>query len=277
MDEQRIASAVLSSLNDDLAVTPYAHGYLVSLPLFFFDDDRVKLFVEPFERGVRVSDRGLTAMRLVMSDVNVDSDRIGKAIARSSSSALCQFDAHEGEIVAFGGEKDLADLIFGVGSAAIRLDQLRWMARERRPGTFREQVVDRLIEAVGGRENFITPNDTVRLRSGRTKQVTASVHKDKGGLFDVEHVVYVQALSGASREAREAAVDRCYHLFHLAEVNQEKLVAVASGSESDWPQPLIAEMSEVSTVAFFDDPGRLSKLISDKVLVNATTATQEKA
>jgi len=103
------------------------HGYLVSLPLFFFDDDRVKLFVEPFERGVKVSDRGLTAMRLVMSDVKVDSDRIHKAIARSASSPRSQFEAHEGEIAAFGDE-DLADLIFGVGSAAIRVDQLRWMA-----------------------------------------------------------------------------------------------------------------------------------------------------
>ena len=154
------------------------------------------------------------------------------------------------------------------------------MARERRLGTFREQVVDRLIEAVGGRgKNFITPNYTVRLRSGRTKQVTASVHKDKtkDSLFDVEHVVYVQALSGASREAREAAVDRCYHLFHLAEVDQAKTCC-----SSFWlGSPLAAtpdrrdEWSN-STVAFFDDPGGLSKLISDKVLVNATTTTREK-
>ena len=266
MDEQRIASAVLSGLNDDLAVTPYAHGYLVSLPLFFFDDDRVKLFVEPFERGVRVSDRGLTAMRLVMSDVKVDSDRIHKAIVRSASSSRSQFEAREGEIAAFGDEEDLADLIFGVGSAVIRVDQLRWMAQERRLGSFRERVVDRLIEVVGGRKNLVTPNDTIRLRSGRTKHVTASVHKGEGGLFDFEHVVYVQALSGTNRETREAAVDRCYHMFHLAEVGKGKRVAIASGSESDWPAPLIAEMSEVSTVAFFDDRERLSKLISDRVL-----------
>jgi hypothetical protein len=127
-------------------------------------------------------------------------------------------------------------------------------------------VVDRIIEIVGGRKNLVTPNDTIKLRSGRTKHATASVHKGEGGLFDFEHVVYVQALSGTNREAREVAVDRCYHMFHLAEVDKDKRVAIASGSESDWPTPLIAEMSEVSTVAFFDDRERLLKLISDRVL-----------
>ena len=55
MDERRIASAVLSGLNDDLTVTPYAHGYLVSLPFFFFDDDRVKLFIEPWLSAITPS------------------------------------------------------------------------------------------------------------------------------------------------------------------------------------------------------------------------------
>lgn len=264
MDERRIAGAILSGLNDDLTVVSYAHGYLVSLPFFFFDDDRVKLFVEPFDRGVRVSDRGLTVMRLVMSDVKVDSDRIHKAIVRSTSSSRPQFEAREGEIAAFGDEDDVADLIFGVGSAAIRVDQLRWMTQERRPSNFRERVVDRLVEVVGGRKNLVTPNDTIRLRSGRMKHVTASVHKGERGLF--EQVVYFQALSGTNRETREAAVGRCYHMFHLAEADKERCVVIASGSKSDWPPPLIAEMSEVSTVAFFDDRERLSKLVSDSVL-----------
>ena len=266
MNEQRIAGAVLSGLNDDLAVTPYAHGYLVSLPLFFFDNDRVKLFVEPLERGVKVSDRGLTAMRLVMSDVKMDGERIHKAIVRSSSGYRSQFDADEGEIAALGDEEDLADLIFDVGSAAIRVDQLRWMTQERRPASFRDQVVARLIEVVGGRKNLITPNDTVKLRSGRKKQVTASVHRDESSLLDVEDLVYVQALNGTNRTTMEEAVDRCYHMFSLAGLDRAKLVAVASGSKSDWPDPLITEMSEVSTVAFFDDREKLSKLISDHVL-----------
>lgn len=201
-----------------------------------------------------------------MSDVKVDSDRIHKAIARSTSSPCAQFEAHEGEIAALGDEENLADLIFGVGSAVIRVDQLRWMAQERRVGSFRERVVDRLVEVVGGRKNLVTPNDTIQLRSGRKKHVTASVHKGNGNLFDFDHVVYIQALSGTNRETMEAAVDRCYHMFHQAEVDKVKRVAVASGSESDWPEPLIAEMNEVSTVAFFDDREALSKLISDRVL-----------
>lgn len=126
MDERNIANTALSGLNDDLVVTPYAHGYLVSLPLSFFDNDRVKLFVEPFDGGVKVSDRSSTVMRLVMADVQVDSDRVHQAIAKFATGPYSQFETNEGEIVAIGDKTQLADLIFDVDSAVIRVDQLRW-------------------------------------------------------------------------------------------------------------------------------------------------------
>ena len=39
----------------------------------FFSTTRVKLFVEQLEGGVRVTDRGTTAMRLTMAEVNLTS------------------------------------------------------------------------------------------------------------------------------------------------------------------------------------------------------------
>lgn len=264
LERQAIVSALLSWLNDSIAVTPYAHGFLVSLPLYFYDDDRVKLFVEPFEGGVRVGDRGLTAMRLHMSEVSLTSKRVQEALRQSTGSGLFAVGESHGEITGFGSFSDLPKLVYGVASTVIRVDQVRWLATERRPPVFRDRVVSEL-RLIVGQSKRVTPNAAIRLQSGREKHVTASVVSGAVEKQTPESSLYVQALSGQDSEARESSVSRCYHLFSLAATPRDNLVAVASGSRSDWPDSLVDEISRVSTVAFFEESGSIAHVVGEKL------------
>jgi hypothetical protein len=262
LEPGRIVSAVLSGLNNDISITPYAHGFLISLPLFFYDDDRVKLFVEPHGSGVKVGDRGLTSMRLTMSDVNFSARRVQEALAQSVDGHLLHLDAEGGEISSFGSMGDLPDLVFAVASAVLRVDQIRWLAIERRPVAFRDKVVHELIE-VAGQNNRVIPHATISLRSGRKKQVTAAVGPETPTLDAPP--LYVQALSGQDSDARESAVARCFHLFSFAVASRDHLIAVASGTRSDWPESLVEEVSQVSTVAFFEERGSVAETVGRKL------------
>jgi hypothetical protein len=257
-----ITSQLLSGLNDGLAVTPYGHGHLVSLPLFFYDNDRVKLFIEQLEGGVRVTDRGTTAMRLAMAEVNLTSKRAEDALRQSVVGDLFGVAVEGGEIAGFGGNEELANLIYAVASAALRVDQLRWLAVERRPIAFRDRVVDELVHVVGTKDR-VTPHAPIALRSGRTKQVTASILPRQANQDATP--LYVQALSGQDSDSRENAVARCFHLFSLARTSQEHLVAVASGTRDTWPPSLIDEVSQVASVAFFDEEGSVASTVGRKL------------
>ena len=262
MTATSITSQLLSGLNDGLAVTPYGHGHLVSLPLFFYDNDRVKLFVEQLEGGVRVTDRGTTAMRLTMAEVNLTSKRAEDALRQSVAGDLFGVAVGGGEIAGFSGKEDMADLIYAVASAALRVDQLRWLAVERRPVAFRDRVVDELVHVVGAKDR-VTPHAPIALRSGRTKQVTASVLPRQASP-DTDPL-YVQALSGQDSDSQENAVARCFHLFSLASTSQDHLVAVASGTRDTWPPSLIEEVSQVASVAFFDEEGSVAATVERKL------------
>ena len=246
-------------MNDSTSVKPYGHGWLITTPLRFYDDDRVTLFVEPFEQGFRVTDQGTTAMRLLMADVNVESVRVADAWRRSVAS-LNQFSmgSEEGVISACGAESDLGGLALRVAEAAMRVDQLRWLTQDRKLVRFTDRVVNHL-KSVVSRPDAVTPRAALKLSSGRIRQVTAAIGDDE------DNRLYVQAVSNGPKEARDRSVEHCAYLFNFApQITKERRVVVASGGRDQWPSDIVAELSQVSDVAFFDDVADMNKLIAER-------------
>jgi hypothetical protein len=263
VDASRLVAAVLSKINDHTVITPYGHGQLVSLPLHYFDGDRVKLFVEPFQDGVRVTDRGVTLMRLNMADLTLTSPRVIDAWNRSVANLdLFDFGNDLGQISAWGSEEDIGDLIIKVAEASMRIDQLRWLTIDRRPTRFPERVISKLISSVGHPEEVL-PQALLPQRSGRNRKVTAAV----GLVADTR--MYVQAVGGgANRDAQEKSVEHCFYLFQLAEqVPRDRRLAIAAGRREDWPSQVIDELNVVSDIAFFEETSELSSILRRRLAV----------
>ncbi|NKQ59376.1 hypothetical protein HFP15_41735 [Amycolatopsis sp. K13G38] len=244
MDGAKISTSVLSLVNDQLDVKPYGHGHLITLPLAFYDDDQITLFAEPFEGGVRVTDQGTTAMRLHMADVDLQNARVADSWNRSVAAlGVKSLAAEEGIVGAWGTVDEIGRLVLMVAEAALRVDQLRWLATDRRPVQFRDRVVSQL-NAIARANEQVTPNAPLPQTSGRTRQVTAAV-----GL-DHERRVYVQAM-GASN--REQAAEHCYYVFSHTKVPRDRVLAVAAGTRDAWSSALLDELGQVTDVAFFDE------------------------
>ncbi|CAM2996784.1 DUF1828 domain-containing protein [Saccharomonospora xinjiangensis] len=256
MDEKKIAPALLSYVNDDVVVTPYGHGHLVTTPMRFYDDDRVTLFVERYEGGVRVTDQGTTAMRLHMADVNIDSPSVSEAWRRSVAAlGSDSIAAEEGIIAAWGDDERLGRLVFAVAEAVLRIDQLRWLAPANRPIPFRDRVVSRLID-IAGSHGKVTPRAPLPQKSGRVRQVTAAVGDHE------TNRVYVQAVTPGDGGR---AVEHCYYLFSHTDVPRERTLAVASGSRGSWPDDLVNELDDVTEVAFYDQPGQVRSMLTTRL------------
>lgn len=242
MEPSRITPAVLSLVNDQTHVQPYGHGHLVTLPLAFYDDDLITLFVEAANGGVRVSDQGTTAMRLHMAGVDPETPRVAEAWRKSVASLGPDVLTEDDTVVGtWGSVLDLGRLLFAVAEAALRVDQLRWLATDRRPVPFRDRVVKQLTTIA--RLEEVTPNAAIRQRSGRTRQVTAAVGPD------ADRRIYVQALSSSNRVEQ---AEHCYYVFSHADVPRERVLAVAAGSRNSWPPALLSELGETTDIAFFD-------------------------
>lgn len=260
MDKSRLTAAVLSQINDSLAVTPYGHGHLVSVPLHYFDGDQVKLFVEPFQQGIRVTDRGATLMRLHMADLSLATPRVREAWQRSLVALDLYNPVSDDQIAAFGPEDEVGQLILKVAEATMRIDQLRWLATERRPVKFPDRVVTRLTETLG-RPEEVMPQALLPQRSGRTRRVTAAV-----GL-EPETTIYVQAVGGGgNRDAQEKSVEHCFYLFQLADqIPRQRRLAIAAGTYKDWDSYVIDELRTVSDVAFFDESHSVDNLLLARI------------
>ncbi|MFS8104838.1 DUF1828 domain-containing protein [Lentzea alba] len=259
MDDAKIISSILSAVNDGSVVTSYGHGWLITTPMRFYDDDRVTLFVEQYERGIRVTDQGTTAMRLHMADVNLDSPKIMEAWRRSVA-ALGQYStaAEAGVIAAWGESTDLGHLTLRVAEATMRVDQLRWISQERKPVRFTEQVVEQIRSSLHAPE-LVTPRAALPLRSGRKRQVTAAIGDDP------DSRIYVQAVAGGNADSRERSVEHCAYLFHYAlNIPRPRRIVVASGTRNEWPSEILQELSDVSEIAFFGERGDVARLVSER-------------
>lgn len=134
LDAQKLTSLVVREMNDEITVMDYGHGLLMTLPLTYWDDDRVTLFVEPFESGYRVSDRGSTAVRLHMTGMNVETAKVAEAWRRSVASLnLVNPGDEELELAHFTDADQLGESILKVAEASLRIDQLRWLHSAQKP------------------------------------------------------------------------------------------------------------------------------------------------
>jgi len=255
MDASKIKSSVLSVVNDDIQVTEYGHGHLVTMPVGFYDDDLVTLFIEPYEGGVRISDQGTTAMRLHMANVDLDSPKIAESWRRSVAAlGNRSAAADDGVIAAWGSSDDLGGLLIAVAEAAIRADQLRWAVQERQPVRFKDKVVDRLSRIAADKQ-VVRPNASIHQKSGRTRRVTAAVGADPAT------AVYVQAISASSGDY---GFEHCYYIFSHTDVERKRRLAVASGAMAERTQ-LLQELEEVVDVALFDSGDDLERKLSSRI------------
>ena len=120
MDAQKLTSLVVREMNDQIAVRSYGHGFLMALPLTYWDDDRVTLFVEPFEAGFRVTDRGATAVRLQMSGMNITTPRVSASWSRSVAALnLFNPDEEDLELAHFSDVEHLGESILKVAEASL--------------------------------------------------------------------------------------------------------------------------------------------------------------
>ncbi|MFI5558552.1 hypothetical protein ACIA2T_04670 [Amycolatopsis japonica] len=247
---------MLSLFNDMIEVRRYGHGHLLTLPLAFYDNDLITLFVESYEGGIRVSDQGTTALRLHMADLDLENSRIADAWSRSVAALGARsLAAEDGVVCGWGDEADVGGLILGVAEAVLRVDQLRWLATDRRPMRFRDRVVS-TISAIASSPEHVTPNAPLPQTSGRTRQVTAAVGPN------VDNRVYVQAM-GASN--REHAAEHCYYVFSHTDVPRERVLAVAAGRRDAWSSALLQELTEVTEVAFYDEHGDVKDKLSGRL------------
>ena len=256
MDRKKITTALLSNINDELAVTEYGHGHLVTMPLSFYDEDRITLFVEPYEHGVRVTDHGTTAMRLQMADVNIDSPRVVEAWRRSTAPlGGHSLAAEEGVVAAWGSEDEVGRLLLAVAESVLRVDQLRWLWAEGQRIPFKEKVVNKIIEVTGEAEE-VTPNAPLAQTSGRSRQVTAAI----GSNPDTR--IYVQAVGSSSGERAE---EHCYYIFDHSELPRERILAVVAGRLEQWADVLVEELTKVTDVAFFDESNQVGTALLSRL------------
>ena len=130
------------------------------------------------------------------------------------------------------------------------------MATPPRQRKFADRVIDRVKKASPA-GTTVQANMQVELRSGRTRPVTAAIVRATD-----EPPLLVQAVGGNSRDAREDALDKAFHLFSLANVDESPHLAVFIGVEQSWDQAMARELKEVAEVTFFDERGQVESAIT---------------
>lgn len=247
-----IRSSVLSEINDQLVTVEYGDGWLVQTPLTYSDGDTVSLFVEPFNGLFRVTDRAEAVDRLI--DAHVDPDG-GKA-ADGLTSARARFTplgSDRYEVATCVDQSRLGASIFDVAVAALRIEQLRWLARDLPVVTFEDKIVERVSRVARAHSWAFTTRPKVALRRGRRKRITAAVHGPQGD-------AWIQAVGGSDRNR---AVESCFYTFANGSVPRERRVAAVAGAASSWDSGLIGDLEEVGRVAFFEVPHDLERVIEE--------------
>ena len=244
---------LLRHVIDHTLVHDYGDGILVDLPITYSDGDAVRLLVEPINTGLRVTDRGYAIGELLANGVNPDIGRAARAIeaARMAADLNGVANPDKSELSTFGEEPNLGEMLLSVAGAALRVEQLRWLATDQPEIRFNERVLQRLRPS----KQWTTVSAELGLRDGRARRVTAAVQGTRGKAF-------VQALS-LSRV--DSAVEHCFFLFAQAEVESNRLVAALEGTREQWPGADARALAGVGRVAFFEEPGDLESQLQQVV------------
>lgn len=246
--DNAIRAALLGYVNDTTGVERYRAGHLITLPLRYSDGDRVEVYIEPFSSSsFRVTDRGVSELRLEMAGVNLENRKVSDAIARSLPSDLFDLGERNGEISGVVDEQDLAEVLLRIGEASIRIDQLRYLAPPPRRRPFAESVINSLRAIVASNVDVHTDYQ-LKTRGGRTRRVTAAVQ-----IHD-RYPLIMQAVSGSEGRLEDDSVEHCFYLFGSANQHVDGKVAVLPGSRDSTDLALVRDLETVSsTVAFIED------------------------
>jgi hypothetical protein len=254
MDMSTAVGAILRTVNDGTVVRSYGDGLLVDLPLTYSDGDSVRVLVEPMGSGFRVSDRAAAAALVTMAGVNLAAPRPSEAFEEAvRAGRLNGLNGMPGELATFGPAEHLGAMIWEVGQASLRVDQIRWLAVRQTPKRFTDQVAERVKSWAGNRK--VQREALVSLKSGRQRQVTVRVSSE-------DRAAYIQAVS--SRD-RDQAAEHCYYIFDLSAIPKENKIAALDGGRADWPAEIVKELETVSGVEFFSDARSLEQRIDEVV------------
>lgn len=247
---RQLETAVLGAVNDHLSVRPYRGGHLVSTPLTYSDGDTITVFVETFAGAFRVSDRAEATDRLDSWGVHSEQGRAAEAIvAARRAASLNPFASEQEELSTICDVAELGATILAVAQAALRVEQLRWLAKDRPSLKFDDRLANRLVSVSSARHWRMTRRAKLPLAHGRTRMVTAAVEGLNG-------TAYVQAVSDADKER---SVANCYYLFDRSTAPKSQRVAALAGAPDGWPTGLQEDLSDVGTVTFFADPLTLER------------------
>ena len=245
-----VSSHLLRAVNDGTTITRYGEAWLCTTPFPYRDGDSVSVLVEELHDGYRVSDRAEALDRLVMWGVGPDSQKASAAIKDARTAAqLHPIGSHPSETATFGSQDDIGRMVIDVALAAVRIEQLRWLAQDRPALTFDERLAQRLQSLAAAHRWTWDRRPEIKLRSGRARRITASVTGERGTAF-------IQAVSAADQDR---AVEKCYYLFDRSSVERDHKMAALAGRRDDWPRDLAEDLAAVGVVTYFDEPHQIER------------------
>ncbi len=254
---QSLHAALVGACNDNTSVEAYGQGHLVRLPLTYSDGDSIVLYVEDYEAGSTLSDRGEVSMRLDIAGVSFESPTAVDAWRRALGDTFT-VDPEVGVVQAWVPRTEVGAAMWTVTQSVLRAEQMHLLAPAPRRERFDTQVVRRLRTFSSEREEVVE-KFRLRLMSGRQRQVTAMIR------VDGKERLVLQAMSGQNKQTRETAVEHAFFLFEQAAgLPREQRLAVAGGSPDAWEAPLLEDLRRAVDVEFFDDAsfdGALSRRV----------------
>ena len=241
----RLAASILHAVNDLTAVRAYGDGWLVDTPFTYSDGDAITVLVDPIGTGFRITDRAEALDRLSSWGVAPDSARAAAGIqAARDAGQLSPVASHTSETATIAEEADLGAAILAVGQAALRVEQLRWLAQDRPAINFDDRLATRVEMLSESHKWTMTRRAQIRMRTGRVRRVTASVQGPAG-------TAYIQAVSDSDQER---SVANCYYLFDRSIERRDRRVSALAGDPGSWPSGLREDLEAVSLVTFFAEP-----------------------
>lgn len=245
-----IKTSVLSEINDHLVTVEYGDGWLIQTPLSYSDGDTVSVFVEPLNGLFRISDRAEAVDRLIEAHVDPDGGKAADGV-HAARALFSPVASDRYEVATCVEQGKLGESIFDVAAAALRIEQLRWLARDLPVVTYEDKLIDRVGAVARSHAWPFTRGPKVTLRRGRKKRITATVEGPRGE-------TWIQAVAGNDRNA---AAERCYYTFDRGQVPSDRRIAALAGTAATWDRALLDDLEEVGRVAFFDVPHSLEDVV----------------